>query len=223
MARSVNGTTDLIVADAAHSYGADSAFSVSAWVKGAAQGNKSIYSEGQSTSTNSWFDFASDDTSTNKLKAQVANSSGTSIVHIVGTITAFDSTWHHICCTQDANRHLALFVDGVADSAGTISAGTVSAPVRVGIGFLRRSTSSAFFSGTIAHVATWTRQLAAGEIVTLAAGLPASHLAPAHYWPLWGSDSPEPDIGTGTKVPGVLTGTSPANEARSCRSLLALA
>jgi hypothetical protein len=99
------------------------------------------------------------------------------------------------------------YIDGGADF--THADGTMgTALTALGMGVLRRSSNSNFYNGTLSEVANWGRVLSATEVKSLADGLPASHLGPSHYWPLWGRDSPEPDIGTGTKKTGTLTATA---------------
>jgi hypothetical protein len=121
---------------------------------------------------------------------------------------------------------MQLYVDGAADSSGTRTALSNSNSQTfntTNIGVLVRNTTSNFYSGTISEVATWTRTLSQGEVTSLASGLPASHLAPAHYWPLWGVDSPEPDIGTAAHTTGTLTGTTAVDGARVGKELLTTA
>jgi hypothetical protein len=220
MARSFNGTSDLIAADLAHLYAIASAFSVAAWVKGAAQNNKGVYGEGISTSSNPLFLIGSGQTTTSKARVSITTNSGGSALAVESTATAFDSNWHHLCFTQDASRNYVLYVDGVSDHSATYSSGTLSGINRAGIGLLRRNTNGNFFAGSIAEVCTLSRQLSAKEVLLLASGFSASHVAANHNWPLWGVDSPEPDIGTATMINGTLTGTSYSNGPPVSRPLI---
>jgi len=76
---------------------------------------------------------------------------------------------------------------------------------------------SNYYSGAIAHFASYNIALTANGVGSLVNGMPASHFVPLHYWPLWG-DSPEADVGRGwtlldgpipgPRTPGILTGTT---------------
>ncbi len=198
MARQFNGTSDLITADAAHIFGNAVAFSQSAWVKAAASVDRTIYAEAATASINNVYLMATDTSPATGTTCRIfiKSSAGTTLLDVHSTAVVFDSTWHHCCFTQDASRVYALYVDGVLDKSGTWTSGTVT-PTDCLIGALKRTTTTNFFSGAIGDVATWARQLSAAEAALLAAGVPASELGPTHYWPLWGTDSPEPDIGNG--------------------------
>ncbi len=201
MARSLNGTSDLIAVDSAHLTNGATAFSISAWVKKSARANDQIYGEGNTGAAGPFMQFNFDATTGQHIEiAARSASSGSSDVMAIGTIVAADGTWHHVCVTQNASSLCKLYVDGVADSSGSRTALSNSNSQTFNtarIGVLTRNTNANFYSGTIAEVATWTRELTASEVKLLAAGHLASELGPAHYWPLWGADSPEPDIGNG--------------------------
>lgn len=195
MARTFNGTSDQIAADAAAQYSNAAAFSVSFWVKAAAaaQGHV-VFSEGLSSLSQTFCYFQ---TNSAKLMA-VGRYNNTLYLSPSTTATVFDSTWHHAIYAQGASRDYQFYVDGVADASGTFSSVTAFTADRVGMGVLRYfSGTFGFLAGTLAEVATFSRKLTAGEAQSLASGLLASHLGPTHYWPLWGIDSPEPDIGNG--------------------------
>lgn len=219
MARRFNGSSDVIHADAGHLFANGVPYSVSAWAKGNTA-TAAVFSEGISTSTRQVFCLLSDATGS-KLRIFIQNSAGSSSDH-TGTATAFEATvWHHLCVVASGTTYNS-YVDGALDLSAQGYGGTISTTL-VGIGAFVRSTTIDFFSGSIAEVATWSRSLSSAEVVSLASGLPASHLAPSHYWPLWGLDSPEPDIGTAAHVAGTLTGTSFATGGRTGRRLLTLA
>ncbi len=196
MARQFNGTTDLITVDAARLFAQNVAFSQAAWVKAAAVIGMAIYAEAATASINNVYLMASGASGASKARIFIKGSTGTTLLDFDTTAVAFDSTWHHLCFTQDASRNYVLYVDGVSDHSGTWTSGTVT-PTDAVIGALKRTTTANFYTGSAAEVATWSRQLSAGEAALLASGEPASMLSPNHYWPLWGVDSPEPDIGTG--------------------------
>lgn len=198
MARHFNGTSDFIAVDAARLWSPTTAFSFVGWINGGTQQNKKFYCEGLSSTPNGVLNICSQNGSpNNKLRGVIIGSGGATRLLIISSAVVLDSTWHHIAYTQDASLHAALYVDGAADTTGTITTDSFAASNRVSLGVERTSTNSNFFSGDMGHAATWSRQLAALEIKAMAAGIPPSKFAANHYWPLWGADSPEPDIGIG--------------------------
>ena len=206
----------MILVDAAASTlfpAANSAFSVAAWVKATAATQKSVFSLGRNSASGQ-INVASGVANGALIRIVIVNDAGTTESDTTGAKTALDNTWHHVAVTLDTSRGVKRYIDGALDGSTTYTSGGTYTFVRAGIGLLRRSTNTAFWPGSLAHVAAWTRTLAANEALSLASGLPPSHLAPTNYWPLWGKDSPEPDIGNGTHVTGTLTGTAAANEAR---------
>lgn len=198
MARSFNGTSDLITVDGASDlFPADtSPFSLSIWIKATAATSKCMFSIGRDISANGQLAIYSASSVGAAIRVVMVDNAGTTRMDSTGTKTALDGTWHHVLITLNSSRALARYIDGVADTSSSYTTGTFSLP-RAAIGCLRRNTNGFFFPGTIGAVAGWRRTLAAKEAVALASGLPASRLVPAHYWPLWGVDSPEPDIGNG--------------------------
>lgn len=202
MARSFAGTPDKIVVDSAvvapNWFTAN--YSLSVWVKGASgHGNTGVYSEGTSLNNTSFWWIGPDSTTTGSMRWTGANQPAA----VITTATVFDNTPHHYCLSVGSSAY-KIYVDGALDSSGIIGAANTgiggSSPNEATIGALRRSggTAGNFWVGTMWDLAVWTSTtLGAGDVKSLANGLPASHLGPTHYWPLWGRDSPEPDIGNG--------------------------
>lgn len=222
MARSFNGTSDLIAADGAAIGAFTVAFAIALRCKGSPQNNMWLWGEGSSSSNNQLFGF---NTGASTASANLLLRSDTNTVAVNYTTVAavFDATWHHIAYTQDGSGNWKVYVDGALDGSGTHSTSLGLTVNRRTIGALRRASTGNWFAGSIAEVAGGRASVSAPQIASLANGLPASHLGLDHYWPLWGADSPEPDIGTATHVSGTLTGTTRANGARVGRRLLTLA
>jgi len=222
MARSFNGTSDLIAMNAAASWKNTVAYSVAMWLISAQQASELVcYSEGVSNSANGFIEIFTQ-ISTQKIAVRLRNTSAT-VLTLVSTANFWTNTPHHVVYTQDASGNAAMYIDGAPDATGTFGTGGPPTLNRVTVGALVRNTTGSFFPGTVWEVAKWSRQLSAGEAASLGAGLPASFFAPDHYWPLWGLDSPEPDIGMGSHVTGTLTGTTAANGGRVNYDLLDLA
>ena len=95
MARSFNGTSDLITVDAAVLFSELAAFSVAAWLKASgALTNATWYGEGRAASANPFFQAQ-----VNSGKARFAaraDSGGTAQLNSISTTaTVADGTWHH--------------------------------------------------------------------------------------------------------------------------------
>lgn len=210
MARNFNGTTDLIAADAAAAslFPADaSPLTLAIWLKGALGATKSFLSIGRSTTANAAIVLTTASGPTGAIRLVITDNTNTTRLNVSGTAVIQDSTWHHACLTLDTSRLVKFYADGILDVSTSYTSGGTYTMGRVGIGCQRRSTNIQFFPGALAEVAAWTRILSSREVASLASGLPANFLAPNNYWPLWGNDSPEPDLGISTHVTGVLTGT----------------
>ncbi len=212
MARSFNGTSDQIRMDTiAPFWQPTSAFGFACWLKGAAsQTNKFIYGEGlsSSASANSLGLSSADTGDLNRAHFFSRNSANSVTNSIYTTGDVFDATWHHLIFTHDSSGSYAWYIDGVADATGTLTTTGTFSTNRAALGALPRSTVVNFLSVTMTGAALWLRKLSAGEAQLLASGTSASLLAPTHYWPLFGADSPEPDLGVGAHVTGTLTGTA---------------
>jgi hypothetical protein len=231
MGRSFNGTSDRIAVNAAHVTNGQNAFTIAMWVSAsiAQASSKDPYGEGFTGNTGPFFQIQGDASGHAVISAR-SGITGSSD-QITGTVAVFDATWHHLCVSQNAaaSATFKLFIDAIAD--GTKTRTSLSNQGNQGfdtttLGALVRNTIATFYGGKLAHVALWKRELSVGEIKSLAAGMLPSELAPAHYWPLWGTDSPEPDIGDhsiAAGVNGTLIGTTAASGGPMGRELLVLA
>ncbi len=214
MARRFNGSSDRIIVDDARLQ--PNLFSEShccaVWVKGAAQANTGVYSEGQLASTSNFWWFGPDSTATSKMRWSVTNGP----TAYVTSATVFDNTWHHWALVV-TNHTYFVYVDGVLDGSGNItSTQTGAGPLGHGtIGALGRTTPGNFFTGQIAHLAHWRNTvLSAEQIRMLARGHLPSQYDPTNYWPLTGPEgNTAPSLGKrhnhGTLVGTTLTGDNP--------------
>lgn len=202
MARSFNGTSDAISAPSAViDMSGGQAFSFSCWVKATIAQANALNVIGESRpGFNGPFIVLQGNASGHSLIGARSATTGSSDA-LTGANVVFDNTWHHVVVTQAASSSvLHLYTDGTLDSnlsRTSLSNASGQAFTSLAFGALSRATVSGFYGGKLAGVALWTRTLSAKEAASLGAGLPASHLGPTHYWPLWGVDSPEPDIGNG--------------------------
>ena len=197
MARTLNGTSDEIRADGANVFAANTAFSVAVWLNASGSITNEVYYGEGLNGNNPHFMLQCN---SGKLRIFLRSNAGTSLINgISSALTIADSTWHHVVYAQNGSGGWQAYIDGAADGTakGTYSAGATNACTFLGLGALPRSTVTNFWAGTLSYVANWTRQLGAKEVLGLANGVSPLAYAPTHYWPLWGVDSPEPDIGNG--------------------------
>lgn len=143
------------------------AYTVSLWVKGAAQTAKYLFAEGSTTSANPLFLLQTGQQSANNAKADVfirANGGTTLLNHPFSSAVVFDNTWHHIAWVDDRGVG-RLYVDGVLSLATnyTYSPGSFSMNTTT-IGALVRSSVGGYFAGAIDEVAIWERVLTPEEI-----------------------------------------------------------
>ena len=165
-------------------YGAGS-YTVAMWVKGPAQTNRYIFSEGSLGHVNPLLLFRSHTANphTNKLSVLLRNNRGQNLIaNVVSTNAVFDNNWHHIAWVDDRGS-VKLYVDGVLDGASTNSNfnyvyayGDVTLNTTT-IGTLVQSNNTASFStnqpavstgnifnGQIDEVAVWELALSQVEV-----------------------------------------------------------
>lgn len=214
MARTFNGTSDLIGISSLVLNPGDSVLSMSCFIKTSATAGTMLGCDNGSSARFAQFKVAA-----SKLQMILFNSA--TARSWTSTSNVNTGAWVHCggACTGTTG---VVYVDGSAQGAATQTTTNSSSGLSWRIGAQLAGVTQAFFSGQIAEVALWKRVLSANEFASLSAGLPASHLAPDHYWPLFGADSPEPDIGNVTHATGSLTGTTAAAGARVNSSLLTL-
>lgn len=209
MPRTFNGSTDSIGYVGGFVSGPGIAWSYALWLKATAGANnaKDFYSEGFNNTTLEFLQWQI--LLGNTARAAFRADAGGSSDLLAGSAAVADGTWHHVCLIQGTDNVITQFVDGVSDGTLTRtgnSNGTTTFD-RAGFGFFVANGSNPC-ACSVAHAAGWNRKLAVQEVKALANGLLPSHLGPVHFFPLWGVDSPEPDIGTATHPSAVMVGTT---------------
>lgn len=201
MARSFNGTSDYIHMGFDSSLNPSGSYSVCAWARMATFSPGVFYAAVSSRNIVSskgygYILYKSGDTNRWSFW-QGVGASGVGAWHSVDSaITPTIGAWYHLLGTWDGTNQ-TFYVNGTSAGTGTTTFGANAArETRIGAG-QNESTPSFYFKGDVSGVAIWNRALSAGDAISLASGLPPSHLGPSHYWPFWGVDSPEPDIGNG--------------------------
>lgn len=149
-------------------YGAGG-YTVTMWVKGAAQQAKYLFSHGNTADQDPLLLLQTGNVATNNAKFDVIirNDTGGALVnHVVSTAIVFDNTWHHIAFV-DERGSARLYVDGQLDPANFnyVPAGVFTFN-NTSIGTLRRSAVStgAIFNGQIDDTALWERALTQAEV-----------------------------------------------------------
>lgn len=118
--------------------------------------------------------------------------------------------WHHVAGTYDGN--IRVYLDGVLD--GTVFASTFTVDTSGGTWRIGYSSAGPWvWDGEIQDAALWSRPLSAAEIASLAGGVSPSRITNGllSHVPVWGQESPEPDLrrGGGATVVGTLPPGSP--------------
>lgn len=142
-------------------------YSIAMWVRGAANLNRYVYSEGFSGGGNTLFGLLSEQFVGAKAAIFIRTSDNNVRLTKTSNTTVFDNTWHHIVWTDNAGT-ARLYVDSVQDSTSfnytPAALGTVD---RCTVGAIVRATVGNYFSGSIFDVRLYNRALTADEVGTL--------------------------------------------------------
>ena len=143
-------------------YSTNTAYSVSGWVKGAAQVGPVIFNERNSAGNAEFSIVAQSGGQGNKLEVIIINDAGSILIDGVSNGIALDGTWHHVVWT-DNNGTTKLYIDSIEDSQSfdytRSGAFTLN---RTNIGAL--DTGGFAFSGTIDDARVYNRALSAKEV-----------------------------------------------------------
>lgn len=214
MARAFNGTSDLIAVSALAMMTNTNLVTLAAWIKTTATPGAIICSDNGGGSR-----FAQFRVSGNKL--QLILFQGGTARTWTSTAAVNSGAWRHVAGVYDGTTGF-LYIDGALDTSTALPATNLGTGLNWRIGAQLPGVTQQLFAGSIAHPIIVSRALTAGEVKSVATGLLPSHLAPDHYWPLWGTDSPEPDVGNATHASGALTGTTAAHDPGVGLNLLTL-
>src|SRR5512139_3914486 len=136
------------------------------------------------------------------------------------SIAAPDNAWHHVALSYDASSAAndpLMYLDGASQvvTEGATPSGTLQTNTDAYVLGNRGAAWDRNWAGDLAEFAVWDAILTPAEIAALAAGAHPLTIRPAalvSYVPLWGVDSPEPDLivkGTAA-VTGTAAATHPA-------------
>lgn len=202
-------TANTITAPDIAAYDITGDFTYVAWIKVATIGTfRTIISKGLQAAGTGGYTFRLADTNV----LQVLKSNTALLASSSGTITD-TANWHHVAVARTGNTY-TFYLDGAASGGGDNATGinATDRPLQIGRD-ISGGTPSFAFSGMLAEVAIWNLvAVPAAEIALLAAGeCPMNVQWPTlqGYWPLRGSESPEPDFSR-NYTPATIGGTVPA-------------
>jgi len=144
-----------------------SGFSISAWIKTAADGQ--IVSNYQGAGSFGGFNFH---VTGSKLRLILGTDNFAAYIGELSTATVDDDAWHHVCGTWDGTEGdsagIELYIDGspAASSAvtnGTYTWGSSTVDMRIGA----RGDVTQLFNGDMDSVRIYDRELTASEVGTL--------------------------------------------------------
>jgi len=134
--------------------GTSNAYTVCLWVKGGAQNDKRVFSEGSGGDDVPLFTIGTDTSSSDKLRMFIRDNSGTVRLPTTSASSVFDNTWHHIAWV-DNNGTATLYIDGKADASDfNYTRGTLTLD-KTSIGAVLGSSPSHYFLGGIDDVSIW--------------------------------------------------------------------
>lgn len=110
------------------------------------------------------------------------------------------NTWHHVGATSVSASSRYAYLDGVQGTQNTVHCIPQGLNFTA-IGMDRDSTPGNPLNGLIAEVAIWNEALSSVEMSALSRGvspMAVRRSALVAYWPLWGIDSPEPSVISGS-------------------------
>lgn len=132
-----------------------------------------------------------------QVYAQSATSDGQANSN-TGSISA--NTWVHGAAVFASATSRTAYCDGSAAVTNTTS--RAPSVTRTSIGRLGRLNPADYHDGIIAEASIWNVALTAGEILALSKGAHPAYVRPGSlvwYVPLFGADSPEPDLTVGSR------------------------
>lgn len=138
------------------------AFTVAFWVKGPAQADKRVFSEGSSTDNNPLFNIGTPPSGTGQLNSFLRPGPG----HRQSARTAYDDTWHHVAWVDNAGN-VDVYIDGIHDPANLDYARVELLVDRVAVGGILRGAPCCYFNGAVDDLRIFDEALTEEEVQTL--------------------------------------------------------
>ncbi len=212
MARSFNGSTDIITGSAFATGSAwpSSGVTVAGWAL-----FSSLAAAYQTCAAKPVGNPATQDT------VFVGNSTGANLTKLAwymgsahkdpGLATISTATWYHVAISYDTTVGLQTWLNGVSDgTAAAAGALTIDTAQAWCLGHNPPGDGDGNLSGSLADWAVWNVTLKQAEVIALAKGIRPGLIRPLSlitWYPLDGLESPEPDL-SGNARNGTLTGTA---------------
>jgi len=144
--------------------GTSNAYTICLWVKGGAQDDKRVFSEGSGSRDYPLFAIGTGMGSSDKLRVHIKDRYCDIQLDATSTSAVFDNTWHHVAWVDD-NGTATLYIDGKADASDfNYTRGTSSTLDRTSIGAVLTSSPSSYFLGQIDDVSIWNVARSQSEI-----------------------------------------------------------
>ncbi len=120
------------------------------------------------------------------------------------TNNVFTNIWHHGYCEEISSTLRRAVLDADFANEGVDTTSVVFPAMNVShIGAAQQLTIGRHMDGRIAEVAIWNGYACTNaQILALSKGASPFEIGaplPTHFWPLWGLNSPEVDLGLGTE------------------------
>ena len=158
-----DGTNDYVVMGNARA----AAFSLSIWVKGAAQSDRRFFAFGNSSSTTPAYAFGSGAINT-KFRIFIRNDLAGILLLDDSNGNVFDGTWHHVLWTDNAGS-ASLYIDGALDKTFAYTPSTTTLNVS-SIGAWARLSPASFLIGRVDDARIWHSALDLADAQYLYAG-----------------------------------------------------
>jgi hypothetical protein len=140
-------------------------YSVTMWINGPAQGDRRVYSEGDSVNLNPLFTLGSSGNSTTPsglVRVFIRADNGGTRLSGESVASVFDNTWHHIAWV-DNNGIGRLYIDGQLDSTFNYDPPTLTLS-RVAAAAVLRAAAGNFFQGTLDDIRVYPFCLTSGDV-----------------------------------------------------------
>ena len=208
MARTFDGTDDMIEFAGKSFIGNSTAFTISLWFRMTGTTNRCFYCESYTADGDTIIYIKGNENTAGDIEYGTINDAAGFSGVASGGIGINDGVWHHVVAVNYGSTSRELWVDGVSRGTDTATKGTVTTN-QLYLGRQRRGTGAFFapHNGPIANVGIWTRALRPREVTSLYKGYAPSFLDDSLVGdiPIIGNNSPEPDR-RGGAVNGTVTG-----------------
>lgn len=218
MARSFNGTSDVIGLPIDALLRPSLPVSIHCWAKPSSLAASGLFQNNKNDLTHKgvWLNVAD---SSGHIESGFGDNDGGSVSSSrrskVSTGAITSGVWNAVGCSIEAATTQAVYINGT-DATGSYSGSGDVLAYNVGVGGKIGFSGGSYFPGSIAEVGFWNVALTAAEFAALGKGtspLLIRRSALIAYWPVYGVADPEADLAGLALNSTAITGTSLANHA----------